>query len=214
MTVIEPDLESFRKPVLATVPAKFESKWGKGTWRRSWPPCDATARTASPTRSCAAPCRATLLLSMLACRHASASSFRRAQRPARLVRRACALPAGLDRARRLDHRDAAALAYPHHVFVDRLPRAGAQGPRDPDPDAASSSSRRCWSALRLRARSSAPGTSKSVSLPLTAAFLYLPIPAGRRGAHPAGASRDRRDASAAPLPRCPRPRRRCRCDDI
>ena len=32
MTVIEPDLESFRKPVLATVPAKFEDKWGKGSW--------------------------------------------------------------------------------------------------------------------------------------------------------------------------------------
>ena len=34
MTVIEPDLESFRKPVLASVPAKFESKWGKGLWER------------------------------------------------------------------------------------------------------------------------------------------------------------------------------------
>ena len=34
MEVIEPDLESFRKPVLATVPAKFESKWGKGLWER------------------------------------------------------------------------------------------------------------------------------------------------------------------------------------
>ena len=34
MTVIEPDLGSFRKPVLASVPAKFESKWGKGTWDR------------------------------------------------------------------------------------------------------------------------------------------------------------------------------------
>lgn len=32
MTVIEPDLESFRKPVLAKLPAQFESKWGKGTW--------------------------------------------------------------------------------------------------------------------------------------------------------------------------------------
>lgn len=32
MTVIEPDLDSFRKPVLATVPAKFEDKWGKGSW--------------------------------------------------------------------------------------------------------------------------------------------------------------------------------------
>lgn len=32
MTVIEPDLESFKKPVLATVPQKFEEKWGKGTW--------------------------------------------------------------------------------------------------------------------------------------------------------------------------------------
>ena len=32
MTVIEPDVESFRKPVLATLPAKFESRWGKGTW--------------------------------------------------------------------------------------------------------------------------------------------------------------------------------------
>lgn len=32
MTVIHPDLESFRKPVLASVPAKFESKWGKGLW--------------------------------------------------------------------------------------------------------------------------------------------------------------------------------------
>jgi tripartite ATP-independent transporter DctP family solute receptor len=34
MTVIEPDLESFRKPVLASVPAKFEAKWGKGLWDR------------------------------------------------------------------------------------------------------------------------------------------------------------------------------------
>jgi len=34
MTVIQPDLESFRKPVLASVPAKFESKWGKGLWER------------------------------------------------------------------------------------------------------------------------------------------------------------------------------------
>jgi TRAP-type transport system periplasmic protein len=34
MTVIEPDLESFRKPVLASVPAKFEGKWGKGLWER------------------------------------------------------------------------------------------------------------------------------------------------------------------------------------
>jgi TRAP-type transport system periplasmic protein len=34
MTVIEPDLESFRKPVLASVPGKFESKWGKGLWER------------------------------------------------------------------------------------------------------------------------------------------------------------------------------------
>ena len=32
MTVIEPDVESFRKPVLAKVPAQFEAKWGKGTW--------------------------------------------------------------------------------------------------------------------------------------------------------------------------------------
>jgi tripartite ATP-independent transporter DctP family solute receptor len=34
MTVIQPDLESFRKPVLASVPAKFEAKWGKGFWER------------------------------------------------------------------------------------------------------------------------------------------------------------------------------------
>jgi TRAP-type transport system periplasmic protein len=34
MTVIQPDIESFRKPVLATVPAKFEGKWGKGLWER------------------------------------------------------------------------------------------------------------------------------------------------------------------------------------
>lgn len=32
MTVIEPDLESFREPVLAKVPPLFEEKWGKGTW--------------------------------------------------------------------------------------------------------------------------------------------------------------------------------------
>lgn len=32
MTVIEPDLALWRKPVLATVPAKFEEKWGKGTF--------------------------------------------------------------------------------------------------------------------------------------------------------------------------------------
>ena len=34
MIVIQPDVESFRKPVLATLPAKFESKWGKGLWER------------------------------------------------------------------------------------------------------------------------------------------------------------------------------------
>ena len=34
MTVIQPDIESFRKPVLASVPARFESKWGKGLWER------------------------------------------------------------------------------------------------------------------------------------------------------------------------------------
>lgn len=34
MTVIQPDLESFRKPVLAALPPKFESKWGKGLWER------------------------------------------------------------------------------------------------------------------------------------------------------------------------------------
>lgn len=34
MTVIEPDLESFRKAVLASVPQKFEGKWGKGLWQR------------------------------------------------------------------------------------------------------------------------------------------------------------------------------------
>jgi tripartite ATP-independent transporter DctP family solute receptor len=32
MTVIEPDVESFRKPVLEQLPPKFEEKWGKGTW--------------------------------------------------------------------------------------------------------------------------------------------------------------------------------------
>ncbi|MCX7382722.1 MAG: sialic acid TRAP transporter substrate-binding protein SiaP [Alphaproteobacteria bacterium] len=34
MTVIEPDVESFRKPVLASLPRKFEAKWGKGLWDR------------------------------------------------------------------------------------------------------------------------------------------------------------------------------------
>ena len=34
MTVIQPDLDSFRKPVLASVPPKFETKWGKGLWER------------------------------------------------------------------------------------------------------------------------------------------------------------------------------------
>lgn len=32
MVVIEPDVESFRKPVLEQVPPKFEEKWGKGSW--------------------------------------------------------------------------------------------------------------------------------------------------------------------------------------
>ena len=32
MTVIEPDIELWRKPVLDTVPKKFEEKWGKGTF--------------------------------------------------------------------------------------------------------------------------------------------------------------------------------------
>lgn len=34
MTVIEPDLESFRKPVLETVPAQFAELWGADTWNR------------------------------------------------------------------------------------------------------------------------------------------------------------------------------------
>ena len=34
MNVIQPDIESFRKPVLASVPAKFEAKWGKGLWEK------------------------------------------------------------------------------------------------------------------------------------------------------------------------------------
>ena len=34
MTVIQPDIENFKKPVIASVPAKFESKWGKGLWER------------------------------------------------------------------------------------------------------------------------------------------------------------------------------------
>lgn len=32
MIVIEPDVESFKKPVLEQLPPKFEDKWGKGTW--------------------------------------------------------------------------------------------------------------------------------------------------------------------------------------
>jgi TRAP-type C4-dicarboxylate transport system substrate-binding protein len=34
MEVIQPDVESFRKPVLDTLPKKFESKWGAGLWER------------------------------------------------------------------------------------------------------------------------------------------------------------------------------------
>lgn len=32
MSIITPDVESFRKPVLASVPQKFADKWGKDTW--------------------------------------------------------------------------------------------------------------------------------------------------------------------------------------
>jgi TRAP-type transport system periplasmic protein len=32
MTVVEPNLDDWRKPVLATVPAKFEARWGKGNF--------------------------------------------------------------------------------------------------------------------------------------------------------------------------------------
>jgi TRAP-type C4-dicarboxylate transport system substrate-binding protein len=32
MTVIEPDVALWRKPVLDSVPRKFEDKWGKGTF--------------------------------------------------------------------------------------------------------------------------------------------------------------------------------------
>lgn len=32
MNVVQPNLDEWRKPVLATVPAKFEAKWGKGTF--------------------------------------------------------------------------------------------------------------------------------------------------------------------------------------
>ena len=34
MEVIQPDVESFRKPVLDTVPKQFEAKWGKGVFER------------------------------------------------------------------------------------------------------------------------------------------------------------------------------------
>jgi len=34
MIVIDPDVESFRKPVLAKLPPMFEAKWGKGLWER------------------------------------------------------------------------------------------------------------------------------------------------------------------------------------
>lgn len=34
MTVIQPDVEAFRKATMASVPAKFEARWGKGTWER------------------------------------------------------------------------------------------------------------------------------------------------------------------------------------
>lgn len=34
MVVIEPDYEEFRKPILDTLPKKFENTWGKGTWER------------------------------------------------------------------------------------------------------------------------------------------------------------------------------------
>ena len=34
MTIVEPDIEEFRKPVLAALPPKFEAKWGKGLWDR------------------------------------------------------------------------------------------------------------------------------------------------------------------------------------
>ena len=32
MSIAQPDLAGFRKPVLDVLPAKFESKWGKGLW--------------------------------------------------------------------------------------------------------------------------------------------------------------------------------------
>jgi len=34
MTVITPDIDNFRKPVLAVLPQTFEAKWGKGLWDR------------------------------------------------------------------------------------------------------------------------------------------------------------------------------------
>jgi tripartite ATP-independent transporter DctP family solute receptor len=34
MTVIKPDIESFRKPVIAVMPHLFEAKWGKGLWEK------------------------------------------------------------------------------------------------------------------------------------------------------------------------------------
>jgi TRAP-type transport system periplasmic protein len=34
MTIVEPDLESFRRPVLASVPQRFAERWGQGLWDR------------------------------------------------------------------------------------------------------------------------------------------------------------------------------------
>jgi tripartite ATP-independent transporter DctP family solute receptor len=34
MTVVAPDVDAFRKPVLAVLPGKYEARWGKGLWDR------------------------------------------------------------------------------------------------------------------------------------------------------------------------------------
>jgi TRAP-type C4-dicarboxylate transport system substrate-binding protein len=34
MTVITPDVASFREAVMKVVPQRFEARWGKGTWER------------------------------------------------------------------------------------------------------------------------------------------------------------------------------------
>ena len=205
MTVIEPDVESFRKPVLATPAGAVREQVGQGHLRQAGRSADRAAAPASPSalvpsrsrRRCASlsHCSRCVTLGVV---------FRQLNRAARLDRRAGAAScwsgsgSSAGSSRRGGARISASRASPTGC---RRRRAWASRSLIQISVVVFG---RCWCAIRLRADASAPGTSKSVSAAAHRGLHLRADPGGRRGARSCRPSSRSSRRSAAPLARCPR----------